>query len=714
MLVGIQMLIEDPDSWWGDAALMGLYDYAMGDEDCQAIFPKHTYLAVMEPYFRHGKDDPNNPTSMRCDNPQHVIKFDTKEEWLRARNELQGFGSQVTVNAQSSQQLCDEGNAHFKRGEFKKAYKLYAEAASAATCDAEKIRAFSNKAMTGIKLEQWEQAVKTAVEVLKLDNVHIKSNYNVSLASLFWQRPEEGEMMCTHLIGGLNININWYEERGYTEEAAADAASLKQATALLADIHRGIDEKRHGIYCLDDMKREAYSTTAGSQEGSAKKLSRKHQDFLSESIELRDCSDRKGSGMFVKADIPAYTLLVACKAFVSSVGKQSQGSISVTTANGQVDTKGRGLELHPIAIRHIIDHPELGEDFYALSAGAAYDGCPLSEEHKRRVDVLRIRATLRANAFSAHVDHGQDSKNQREVLRNSHDASRYAEQMVRGSDKFDNLQHYGESGLWLQSARFNHSCTPNCAYFFIGDFMFIYTTRELRANEEATIIYGPSGGVHTFDETIEYFKDWVGEGDGFRCACPRCAAVQQNNKLKVMENLIYAQHKKAIKWMNKGKQPAACVEKAIASPTRASMRASLEAELNTSFEGAAHTLALLLEMEAHFCFGKNQYMKAYRLCVRQIELLQGVEGRRNGWLIAKLRAAGGAVLVDRAVAAGDDDHPTVGMADAVRHAQEAYDVCCRGDGFKWHWNLDLEDLKLLMRGMMPGDLADMVFARLQT
>jgi hypothetical protein len=81
-----------------------------------------------------------------------------------------------------------------------------------------------------------------------------------------------------------------------------------------------------------------------------------------------------------------------------------------------------------------------------------------------------------------------------------------------------------ESGLWIRPSLFNHSCFTNCSYSSIGDFMFVFTTRDVKSDDELCIPY--TCPDDTFEERSKVFARW-NNSEGLVCVCPRCVADKQ-------------------------------------------------------------------------------------------------------------------------------------------------------------------------------------------
>lgn len=521
-VVGTTLLMEDPDDI-SSAISLGLYNYVLSTEDPLVIFPPGTYLAVTDPYFRHLRDMPSNLLGMRCDNPQCITVFADRDCWLTAKSRCLGSagGVERTVSADKALAFCEKGNEMFSKTYYHRALMFYTAALESSEIGNELIiRCLSNRANAHIKLEQWPEAASDARSILTLSPTHVKGQYSLALSLLCCQRPIEAIQILKGLLDQLA-----------TAEAGADGSNayLKAALELQRDISIAILEQEEGRFDRKEMMREA--SKGGT--GMCMPISRKHMDYWSAAIEVRAVAG-KGRGVFVKAgrSIPVGALLVASKADVSSLACVSAtnnrvNKKSIFSSDGQDMATTSSALLYPLAIRHLVLHPTAGPAFYALSANPSFDMAPLNDEQSTRVDVQRIMAVLRSNAFSAFTnDDGQSVDALLKQIEEGDATASYNDDQKK------------ESGLWVKPSMFNHSCFSNSSYENIGDFLFVFTVKPIGPNEEITIPYCKL----SFAGVTKTFRNWKGVGEGFVCMCERCTGVRNNATLCSVEQEVGDAH----------------------------------------------------------------------------------------------------------------------------------------------------------------------------
>ena len=81
-------------------------------------------------------------------------------------------------------------------------------------------------------------------------------------------------------------------------------------------------------------------------------------------------------------------------------------------------------------------------------------------------------------------------------------------------------------GICGYASLINNDCSPNTAYFGIGDYFISYSIKEIKKGEEITCRYDNSS--LTFEDRQEYLlKNW-----GFKCQCQLCESQKKYNNSK--------------------------------------------------------------------------------------------------------------------------------------------------------------------------------------
>ncbi|CAH1116603.1 unnamed protein product [Phaedon cochleariae] len=79
-------------------------------------------------------------------------------------------------------------------------------------------------------------------------------------------------------------------------------------------------------------------------------------------------------------------------------------------------------------------------------------------------------------------------------------------------------------GIYAFSSLFNHSCTPNCQYFFHGRNIVIRTTSNIEKGDECNITYCGNYSPHPM-KTVEERRNYLEDVFFFKCHCKACVGV---------------------------------------------------------------------------------------------------------------------------------------------------------------------------------------------
>ncbi|KAL0213260.1 hypothetical protein RCL1_006886 [Eukaryota sp. TZLM3-RCL] len=211
-----------------------------------------------------------------------------------------------------------------------------------------------------------------------------------------------------------------------------------------------------------------------------------HSDYMSSLVEVATFPN-KGRGIRATKKLKPRTLILASKAFVFSPSAED-----VTTGDAQQLTT---QSINKLQV--------------------------LSKDHEHRKLLLSLSSFSRI-----------PSKQQSESLMvNSDKISQIIAFNWFGSSPFGyrgtlvpRLNSFHAAGLWLKPSLFNHSCCPNCSYFTIGEFIFIYTSGSVAAGEELCFPYV------LLDDPYSVRRQQLANiclGQGFECKCDRCVVKSQ-------------------------------------------------------------------------------------------------------------------------------------------------------------------------------------------
>jgi|AntRauTorckE5430_2_1112549.scaffolds.fasta_scaffold00198_5 tetratricopeptide (TPR) repeat protein len=506
-LVGTSILVEDDDQ---NCIMLTLYNYIGNDEDPNDVFHVGSRLALLAPYMRNVEDDRSKNLLLRCDNPQCVLIYDSKDEWLAAkRGEKGGPSPQI----EHPSLLREKGNKEFLRQNFQGASKFYSLAlCSKGIQSNDKVACWSNRAEVRLRQGRWEEAEEDAQSVLSLQDDHVKAKLRLAKAISRQGKSSKALVIAVQLLAHQSVQDRCI--RDFISEC------------------RRLREEEEGVYDEKIMRRDVSHNRKEF-----------HADFVSSSADVGVLiSTPSGSsyrGCKAVEAIAQADLITASRAFAFTRSSSSKiPSLDYNVYERSVDTQNT-TQLVGDIVQLLKNNPCLGREFYSLSAGEDYPVVRPMDLDK--IDLARIRRILNSNSFSEAYEN-EAIVDKWEQLQKTKNLGRLMTKLELEQEQAAKKELKG-SGVWLQESKFNHSCTPNCVWTQIGDHMFIRSTRAIKAGEELCISYTP---VDTSYENCQrFFANWVKPNVGFICACERCHMLRQHSNLLYLEAEVEEAYQKA-------------------------------------------------------------------------------------------------------------------------------------------------------------------------
>lgn len=334
-----------------------------------------------------------------------------------------------------------QAKTEFKAGRIVKAIELFTHALK---LEPESVIFLSNRSQCYLNICCGQLALEDANRALELQPAHSKSIYRRCRALLMLNRPSDALKFLD-------------------QSQDSDACFELRNKLVIAE------RENRGVYDMKALKAEAAQSTSGD-------VPFHHCEFESPGMELFEASSTKGRGYRATQVFRPAQLLMVSRAFAFSAKSPLMTSIDFTTNSFNV---GANSLLESVTIQKLQEDPERGAALYNLYAGPEF--APLDDEQARHsVDIPRIRGILMNNWFGIHEASTFDS-----VVKDQHQMESTGRHSVGSAAELEAKREFDDkfgsgTGLWLKPSMFNHSCTPNCTYSFVGDFMFLHTTREVR------------------------------------------------------------------------------------------------------------------------------------------------------------------------------------------------------------------------------------------
>ncbi|KAL6069720.1 TOM (translocase of outer membrane) complex component [Balamuthia mandrillaris] len=462
-------IVEDQE---GQVTRLALYNYAMPTAVPEAVLPRGTRLALLDPFYKMAMD--GQPV-LRCDNPAAVVVFDPTECFPGEEKEERAPET-ADMEAQANA-WKQQGVKHFSEQRFEDAVSCFSKALQ---LDPNNAVVLSNRAQCYLHLQHPWRAWLDASQALSLDPSSVKSHFRSATAL---------------------VQLGRFDDAAHHMQLLEKRALNDPACCLPFPHWQRFYKAEQGAYDIMAMETETKKSTLKNHLVG-------HSDFRSPSVKVVPVMENnKGRGVVATTSLSPGTLVFASKALASAFPHD----LAERRTGLNVDVQTRSLttgahEAMTITIIQRLRHasPDDVSAFYQLfsggysSTGKLKDG-QVSDETKGKVaptapviDMDCIKAIIRFNSFGPHP-FSEDFSSEDSALMEK------------------------PTGLWLDPSYLNHSCQPNCNYFFVGDFMFVVTATQIAAGEELTVAYLPPF-LSFSQRQSKLLSGWK-----FECRCPRCA-----------------------------------------------------------------------------------------------------------------------------------------------------------------------------------------------
>ncbi|KII85226.1 hypothetical protein PLICRDRAFT_178965 [Plicaturopsis crispa FD-325 SS-3] len=480
-LVGVQMLVEDPEGRVRDLAIYNFPTLGMGSspEDVAAIFPLGTILAIREPTLKMPSQ--GYRPIIRVDSPSDVIFIEPHSKL--ALGTTWKTGSRVNRSAaipSSADAWKARGNGHFKAGRWLAAVFSYS---SGMEMDPSAYLLRLNRAEAFLRLEYYSASQRDAEQVLGLSLEESARRKALSRAGRAYYGKQD-------YVGAEKMFAGWLESQPGDPDALA----------WIARCRLRLQESTTGDYDWVRLSKESQVSP--------------HIDAANYvgPIRVSEMIDRGGGrGVVATRDISSGELLVAAKPFASAFNAdfpppQKEVLISFDTLAKRALSRNQAAVLSR-ATQKLYGNPDMYNSVFDLYGGTAYE-TPLSypptaqESHRfpksfpffpaTDFDITQLESICSHNVFSPydtqvpdHPDSPEDSPDR-------------------------------PAALYLLPSLFNHACCANATWFSIGDFIVIRARALIRAGEELTLSY--TYGQTPYQQRQSRLKNWLIAG----CDCALC------------------------------------------------------------------------------------------------------------------------------------------------------------------------------------------------
>ncbi|GAB7335459.1 hypothetical protein MBLNU13_g07821t1 [Cladosporium sp. NU13] len=305
-----------------------------------------------------------------------------------------------------------------------------------------------------------------------------------------------GLVWCSKLSSTSRPDYPWLWNKRWTccrcsattivEQQKLDAKAYSRASQA-SYVLKKYDVAAKYCWKMLDLKLDRVYDIANIQDS----VSRQHRrvdaaDYLGDTV-VQVSGPNRGRGLFATRSLKAEDLILAETAF-ASVWDDKRAHVIAAKWNARFpkDIHMGLIGLWKIALQRVQNNPILGCDLLDLHGSHNELGDIVAEvDGVQVVDTYHVYDIVSRNAF----------------------------QLV---GPFGTEKHC--SGIYIRSSYVNHSCVPNAHRTFIGEFLLLYATKDIKKGEELTISYGPD--LVAFVSRREAIMSmW-----NFQCECALCVA----------------------------------------------------------------------------------------------------------------------------------------------------------------------------------------------
>jgi len=437
------------------------------NQSCQDLFPKGTALYIKEPFLKISMN--GNERFIRIDSPSDILidDYQYSGKFRPQLNQLK-FSKDPEV-------IKEKGNDYYKNDKYELALRCYKIALNLNHKQPEILHLNCSAAYLGLEL--YSQAYLEAKIALALSE-----NNKKQLEKTLFRIGMSAYQMRQWEIALENFTKCLKENPENTE-----AFSLLQQTKLR------IKEQTTGKYNFFKLYKQSLNENNFDLD-----VADYHNEEL---LLLQECLS-KGRHIIAKNDIPRGTLLIVSKAV--SLGRWDEKN-PIYTFNLVDNTIGRPSLANALSIlfKKIQGNPYIAKEVYSLHSSNLFNRNEPVPDHI--VDISRLECITSFNGF-----HGEIS-------------------FKKKNSEIENLKK--PVGIWIYPSLLNHSCLPNATRSYIGDLMIIFSSRNIKKDEEITLSYVDT--LDSYDERKQAIAKY-----SFDCLCELCEFEKNDPKRKERETIL--------------------------------------------------------------------------------------------------------------------------------------------------------------------------------
>ena len=464
------------------------------DELENKVFTEGKYLIVIEPFYTLCSC-PCGYDKIRIESPSEIIIFDTQEE-------MSDFLSKIRPENLSSENLKFIGNLMMKKKLYEKAIFYYEKAIKYnknKIDDNLDLIIHSNLSEAYNKYGYFTKCIHNADYCLNKINELIKDKALTTSDFLFQVKLK----VLYRKIKGL-ISLRKFKESYdilFSDENDNDNNNKDNKDKDIIKELLNFGEMKEFINVIKEGNKNNLGHFDFNKMLKDEKIHfdlNNYGDYLSPKLEIQFEKD-KGIKIVAKDDINLGELILVEKALAFKENRQERGRIGETNLKKLSNDPSEEIDLFMDLAQKVAKYPLDNETFFYL-----YDGKNLNEDINQRKKFLENQINGKVILTNEKVNN---------VIYNN----KY--QIGRNIVFFNSVAF----GIWGYASLINNDCSPNTMYLGIGNFLILYSIKDIKKGEEITCRYNNSSLTFK-DRQEELLNSW-----GFKCKCKLCEYQEKKN-----------------------------------------------------------------------------------------------------------------------------------------------------------------------------------------
>ena len=493
---GLTFLAEDKNS---TKAIVVVHDFT-GERN---KYKNGVYFRVFQPYY------------LFLD--KSIIKV-TPQENLMLNSDWEEFGKTISLDEKKADDLKNEGNTYFSKGDWECALECYSNAISIYNSNP---IFYSNRSITYTNLELFDLGLKDAERAIELDTeakIKLFNQNSSQTKKSFFDKSKSSISVNPKFTYRKILNLIGLEE--YDE-----ASKLLESHIKILQEEKNtkfMDEFKMLLVTVEKYKNHVKGKLDYIPFVKCYKEGKKLPElatFIGD-IEIQ-ASKVHGNGVFATRDIKYGELIIVSKAvlFTKDQSTSTNDFFLKLELSQQLKEKLNKLS----SVSNLLNNKLVHFDYFnTLKQKFDKDRYSTSNESQNNTNLINYFKPNSLSHFSSSTNVTLSTEILNSIIEHNSfidyssipNISKIEDTFFTNSKK--STSFILGSGLWLIPSFFNNSCIENTTKFFISDYILIFANKDINKGEELFTSYCED--IMSYDKRKEVFESRY----HFICNCDKC------------------------------------------------------------------------------------------------------------------------------------------------------------------------------------------------